>query len=226
MIPAPPRAQLVFDVPDGRLAFTEGDMDRWAEHLAWCYRFLGVGEGATIAVQDFGTSPLSFLGSRLLMPTLGAGVAERLGGRMICLDASEERVLLTPAVIDQLQPDVLVVRADVLGLLLEVGRGAGVDLAGVNGIVSVRGDLAVARPGERWRYLLHVEPCLLLAPECTQCRSFHLRAGFYGLRDGAIENRRLPSALPYESRSLVVAEGICGMGAEDRRIRVPLDGGE
>jgi hypothetical protein len=226
MIPAPPRAELVFDVPDGRLAFSEGDMDRWAEHLAWCYRLLGVGEGATIAVQDFGASPLSFLGSRLLMPTLEAGVAERLGGRMICLDASEERVLLTPAVIGQLQPDVLVVRADVLGLLLEVGRGAGVDLAGVNGIVCVRGDGPVGRPGERWRYLLYVESCLLLAPECTACRSFHLRAGFYRLREGVIENHRFASALPHEFRSLAVAEGVCEMGAEDRRIRIPLDGEE
>ena len=116
------KARLIFDVPDGRLCFADGDLDTWAEHLTWCYRLMGVEEGATIAVQDFGSSPLSFLGSALLMPGLARGVAERLGGRFVGLDASPERVTLTPAVLDQLAVDVLVVRSSVADLLHEMSQ--------------------------------------------------------------------------------------------------------
>ncbi len=110
-------AYLFFDVPGGRLAFGDGDLDIWAEHLAWCYRMMGVGDGATVAVQDFGSSPISFLGSSLLMPGLRRGVAERIDGRFICLDASAERVTLTPALLAQLDVDALVIREDMLELL-------------------------------------------------------------------------------------------------------------
>src|SRR5271167_451039 len=110
-------AYLLFDVPGGRLAFGDGDLDIWAEHRTWCYRMMGIADGATIAVQDFGSSPISFLGSSLLMPGLQRGVAERIDGRFICLDASAERVTLTPALLSQLSVDALVIREDVIELL-------------------------------------------------------------------------------------------------------------
>ncbi len=59
----PDGVRLSFDVPGGQLLFGDGDLDVWAEHLVWCYRMLGVEDGATIAVQDYGTSPLAFLSS-------------------------------------------------------------------------------------------------------------------------------------------------------------------
>jgi hypothetical protein len=62
------------------------------------------------------------------MPHLQSGVAERLHGRIVCLDASPERVALTPALADQVQIDVLAVRAEVLGLLREVDERGGAHL--------------------------------------------------------------------------------------------------
>jgi hypothetical protein len=220
-------AVVMFDVPGGRLSFGDGELDLWAEHLVWCYRLLGVPEGATVAVCDFGTSPLSFLGSRLLMPALEAGVAERLGGRIICLDASEERVVISPAVLGRFRPDVLVVRGDVLGLLLEVSRREGLDLAaadGIAGIVAVGDDRPVPRPGGPWRYLLLVESSLLLAPECATCGAFHLRAGVYRWRDGTVENLHLPGAAPRTLRRPTLVAGDCEQGPGDVRIRLPLGG--
>src|ERR1035437_4554165 len=108
---------LLFDVPGGHLAFGDGDLDIWAEHLAWCYRMMGIPDGATIAVQDFGSSPISFLGSSLLMPGLQRGVAERIDGRFVCLSPPAGRVPLTPALLAQLAVDPLFIREDVLVLL-------------------------------------------------------------------------------------------------------------
>lgn len=218
--------RLIFDLPDGRLLFANGDLDVWAEHLTWCYRFLGVEEGATIAVQDFGTSPLSFLGSALLMPTLKAGVAERLSGRFICLDASSEKVTLTPAVMTQITVDVLVVRSEVVNLLLEVSRRVGLDLEDGKHtmIVAFNGEQPVRRREKAWSYLLEVEPTLLLAPQCRSCGCFHLRAGFYALAGEQVRNLRLPSAQPHRFRRLEAAKrGGCKLSPDDWCIRLPMD---
>ncbi len=189
-------AYLLFDLPGGRLAFGDGDLDVWAEHLTWCYRMMGIPDGATIAVQDFGSSPISFLGSSLLMPGLQRGVAERIDGRFICLDASAERVTLTPALLSQLSVDALVIREDVVELLsAELRKREFVALAKrpMKTIV-VFGDeppsFTPNRPAP-WRHLTHVESTLLLAPQCVTCDCFHLRQGFYEVDGRIIRNLRL-----------------------------------
>jgi len=190
-------AYLLFDVPGGRLAFGDGDLDIWAEHLTWCYRMMGIPDGATIAVQDFGSSPISFLGSSLLMPGLQRGVAERIDGRFICLDASSERVTLTPALLAQLAVDVLVIRQDVIELLCaELHKKGFAELAlrAMKTIV-VFGDeppaFNPARLLQPWRHLMHLESALLLAPQCMSCECFHLREGFYEVDGRIIRNLRL-----------------------------------
>jgi len=196
------QSYLSFDVPGGRLSFGSGELDGWAEHLTWCYRMLGVPDGATIAVQDFGSSPLSFLGSRLLMPWLDSGVAERMGGRFVCLDASTERITLTPALMTQLAIDALVIRRDVVELLeVELRKKGFADLAhrAMKTIV-VQGDEphgADPAGSQAWARLLHVESALILAPECARCGCFHLRDGVYKVVGRQIYNLRLATP-PYE----------------------------
>jgi hypothetical protein len=212
---------LSFDVPQGRLAFSAGDLDVWAEHLSWCLSFQGVPAGATVAVQDFGSSPLSFLGSALLMPGLKAGIAERLQGRFIGLDASAERVALTSGVLSQADPDVLIVRGAVLPLLLQMVANAGMELERDDRTIIVSFDRAApALPQSgAWHELWHVESSLLLAPKCPECRCFHLRERCYALEDDRIANRHLdvPTVtLPPGARVLEVQ---CGAGAQDRLIR-------
>jgi hypothetical protein len=218
------KASLIFDLPEGRLRFAEHDLDTWAEHLTWCYRLMGVADGATIAVQDFGTSPLAFLGSALLMPHLREGVAERLGGRFIGLDASPERVTLTPAVLSQVGVDVLVVRADVADLLSEMSQRAGraPDRLAARMIVVFGDDEPFPVRAVPWRYLLHVEPALLLAPECPDCGLFHLRRGFYDVKHDLVRNLRLGSARRHRLRQASILEpGHCGLSPDDWCIRYP-----
>ena len=192
-------ANLFFDVPGGSLSFGNGDLDVWAEHLTWCYRMMGIPDGATIAAQDFGSSPISFLGSNLLMPGLRRGVAESIDGRFICLDASAERVTLTPALLAQLKVDALVVRDDIVELLAaELRKKGSVELAKqtMKTTIAVFGDEPPAHSPTRaqpWRHLMHIERALLLAPECAQCGFFHLRSRILrseGRHDSKPQTRR------------------------------------
>jgi hypothetical protein len=218
------QSSLVFSVPGGQLSFGAHDLDGWAEHLTWCYRVLGVADGSTIAVQDFGSSPISFLGSRLLMPWLEAGIAERMGGRFICLDASTERTTLTPALLGQLAVDALVVRRDVVELLEGELRKRGLtDLShyAMKTIVVMNdethpSDLVWSRP---WRRLLHIESALILAPECEKCGCFHLRAGIYEARGSRIRNLRLATPAYELLGGEIIPPGPCAIDNRGWRIR-------
>lgn len=217
--------RLMFDVPGGRLIFGARDLDLWAEHLTWCYRMLGVPDGATIAVQDFGNSPLSFLGSRLLMPWLDAGIAERMDGRFIGLDASSERTTLTPALLNQLTVDALVIRWEVVELLqLELRKKGVPDLShfGMKIIVAINDEpqaLATEWPNG-WRRLLHIESSLILAPDCEQCGCFHLRDGIYETGGREIRNHRLAAPAHELSSGEIIPAGGCAGGGSSWRIRL------
>lgn len=219
-------ALVTFETPDGELRFAEGDLDAWAEHLVWCYSLIGVAEGSTIAVQDFGTSPIAYLGSKLLMPTLGAGVAERLDARIICLDASAERIVLTPEVVRQVKPDVLVVRGDIFSLLLEGSNRAGVDLTHIPGltIVAAVGPGDPPLPAGDFRHLLHDESSLLLAPKCTLCGSYHLRDGVYEVRDEAIVNLLHDGAQACRLPRMVLTGNSCALSPADTLFDLPGPG--
>jgi hypothetical protein len=212
---------LTFDVPQGRLGFSVGDLDVWAEHLTWCLTIQGVREGATVAVQDFGSSPLSFLGSALLMPELEQGVAERLQGRFIGLDASAERVALTSGVLSQADPDVLIVRGAVLPLLRQMVANAGVELEREGRTIIVAFDRDPPRLPENgsWYALWHVESSLLLAPECPDCGCFHVRERCYAIEGLRVANRHLDvPAVTLPDGARVVAER-CGAGTQDVLVR-------
>lgn len=216
--------RLIFDVPNGRLVFQPGSLDAWAEHLVWCYELMGVKRGATIAVQDFGGSPLSFLGSALLMPGLVRGVAERLGGRFIGLDASAERVTLTPAVLEQIPVDVLVVRADVAALLAAEIRHKGRSGTGkppARTVVAFNDEDAVPMRGSGapWRYLLHVPSSMLMAPQCGTCGYFHLRAGVYRLDGAQVSNLGYQGAPSWRlPQSWTRTPKGCALGLDDSTI--------
>jgi len=173
---------LSFGLPDGRLDLRGADLDRWAEHLTWCCRLMCVPEGATIGVVDFGTSPVAFLGSRLLTPMLTAGLAELLPGRVICLDASRERVALVPSILKQVRLDALFVREEAVPALVTYCREADQPLDDILVItVAGLGQREDAHRFRRGRRLLLEERAMLMAPECAHCGQTHLRASHYEL---------------------------------------------
>lgn len=173
------------------------ELGDWAEHISWCYRFLGIGEGTTVAIQDFGASPLSLLASSLFLPIDGGGVAERLNGRVVCLDASVEKVILTPAALRQVHPDALVIRADMAPLLIEQAKRDGVRLEDARLVLVVSDERLAAVPDPGWDRLLLIGETLLIAPGCRVCEHFHLREGVYDVAEGVVVNLRHPAAVPH-----------------------------
>lgn len=173
---------LSFGLPEGHLELRADDLARWAEHLTWSYRLMDVKPGSTIGVVDYGTSPTAFLGSRLLTPMLDAGVAERLPGRIICLDASRERVALVPSILSQVKFDVLVVREEVVPALVTYCREANQrldDLLIVTTFGAVSRDAQKTGSFRKHRRMLLLEDSMLLASECHLCGRLHLRQSLY-----------------------------------------------
>lgn len=216
---------LTFGLPDGRLDLRSGDLDYWAEHVTWSLRIAGVPPQATIGVVDFGTSPVAFLGSRLLAPTLDAGVAERLPGRVICLDASRERVALVPSILSQVALDVLVVRDEVTPALLSYCREASVsldDLLVITTFAFGARDGKGRHPFRHWRRLLAVESSMLVAAECTICGALHLRDSHYAVSPSGetvtVRRTLMEQQLPASLRG--ISKG-CPAGPDDWLIKLP-----
>jgi hypothetical protein len=216
---------LSFGLPEGRLELCAADLVRWAEHLVWCYRLMGVAPGSTIGVVDFGVSPTAFLGSRLLTPTLEAGVAELLPGRVICLDASRERVALIPSILSQVRFDVLIVREEVAPVLAAYCREAGSsldDLLVVTAFGAVARDSRAAAPFRNHRRMLMIESDMLLAPQCQRCGRLHLRQSVYeraASGDGVIV-RATGKAAPLPHSLALDGRG-CPDGSADWLISLP-----
>lgn len=196
-------------------------LDRWAEHLTWCYRMLGVRDGASIGVVDFGVSPVGFLGSRFLTPGLEQGVAERLAGTTICLDASWERVTLVPSVLGQFPINVLVVRNEVRPLLETTCRDAGVELERLL-LIDVVGlsPRAWGAASPAWKRLLVIEAAMLMAPQCDGCGAMHLAASRYDVdpetRTVTAVALSLTQAVP---AGFVLEEPGCELGPADWLLR-------
>jgi len=188
---------LSFGLPEGRLILNPADLQTWAQHLTRCCRLLGIAPDSTIGVVDFGTSPVAFLGSRLLTPLLPQGLAELLPARIICLDASRERVALVPSILKQVKMDALFARADVLPALLSYASEADVDLSTLKVVVSHAPDHRDPVPDRP--FLTHLwlnEAAMLIAPLCPACGAYHLDPLLYALDAGSVLTHSLGAITP------------------------------
>jgi len=91
--------------------------------------------------------------------------------------------------------------------------------------IVVFGDEPPARNPTRvqpWRYLMHLERALLLAPECAECGCFHLRGGFYEVDGATIRNLKL-AVPPYGlARGELIPPGHCAAEPHDWVIQLPM----
>lgn len=178
---------LSFGLPEGRLTLNPADLGDWARHLARCCHLLDIVPSSTIGVVDFGTSPLAFLASRLLTPLLPAGLAELLPARIICLDASRERVALVPSILRQVRMEALFVRAEVLPALLSYAAEADIDLSGMRIVVAHPPDSRDPIPDRPYLTRLWLaEAAMLIAPLCPVCGAWHVDPARYALVPGGI----------------------------------------
>lgn len=206
---------LSFGLPEGRLTLNPADMGAWAQHLVRCCHLLDIAPDSTIGVVDFGTSPLAFLASRLLTPLLPAGLAELLPARIICLDASRERVALVPSILRQVRMQALFVRAEVLPALLSYAAEADIDLSGMRIVVAhppAGRDPVPDRP--YLTRLLLAEPAMLMAPLCPVCGAWHLDPDHYTLVPGGILTPTLGVTTPLPAHIQRAPEA-CSVAPDD-----------
>lgn len=211
------------DYPGGVVWWDDLSVARWTEHIAWALRHLGVRESGLVAVADYGTSPLSFLGSSLTMP-IQQGWSERMDNAFLCIDASHQRLAVVPGLFEQLPITTLIVRGQALLPLDDLCRRNGVVLekSGVHVIVTL--DRAPApnmvRPG--FDYLIVDEPSLTIAPVCRQCGHAHLRRNRYDHAGGQVRNRAQDGLASWDvPEAAVPAAGACPEGHGDIRLPIP-----
>lgn len=211
------------DYPGGVVWWDDLSVARWSEHIAWAMRLLDVRESGLVAVADFGTSPLSFLGSSLTMP-IQQGWSERMDNAFLCIDASHQRLAVVAGLFEQLPITTLIVRGQALLPLDDLCRRNGVVLEKTQVQVIVTLDRAPApnmvRPG--FDYLIVDEPSLTIAPVCRHCGHAHLRRNRYRYADGLVHNLAQDGLTTWDApETSGVAPGHCEHGHGDIRLPIP-----
>jgi phenylacetate-coenzyme A ligase PaaK-like adenylate-forming protein len=166
------------------IALDPPELDRWAGVIERMWARWGTAPGETIAFFDYGSSPLVLLASSGYVGYLRRGAAERLGLNAVCNDGVAAMAGRMVAIIETLQPSMLIVRRDLMLPLTMALEAAGMTLANrvrwlaiseVDGAIScTEAAQFSARLGlPVWR-ILRSDAAFLLSGECPDCRAFHL----------------------------------------------------
>ncbi|MFQ5849795.1 MAG: hypothetical protein ACE5JU_04300 [Candidatus Binatia bacterium] len=155
----------------------------YAEALRRCWSLLELGKGDTVAIFDYGTSPVSYLASSTFTPYLAQGAADTLGCLPICNDGAANMIHRAVEILKFVRPRVLFVRTDCLQpLAMEIERQLprladytkALVVAENEGLLS-RGDQSgyESRLGVPVYRLLRIDVAMFLAIECPGCRLLH-----------------------------------------------------
>lgn len=165
------------------------DLQRYAEALSRCWRVLGLRRGDTVAIFDYGSSPLSYLASSLFTPYLSRGAADLLGCVPICNDGVSTMSARAIQILKFVRPRLLFVRADVLSPFVAEAQKQGVRLPDyVEGLAVGENEGVLPqdarenfehRLGVPLHRLSRVDAAMFLAVECPTCRFFHTWADLY-----------------------------------------------
>jgi hypothetical protein len=105
------------------------ELHAWSRALARTLAPLALAPGDTLALFDYGSSPLVLLASGAYTAYLGRGAADRLGVATICNDGLASLAGRMVEICARVRPAALVLRRDVLAPLDEELRTTGVELA-------------------------------------------------------------------------------------------------
>jgi hypothetical protein len=180
----------------------------WSMALEQSLRLWGLGPGDTLALFDYGSSPLVLLSSSAYLPYLGQGAAQRLGVTTVCCDGVANAADRMAETVEMLDPAAIVLRAELVVPLAGALRRRGVRLRcrwvalccseGAPRRVEAHAcEQALQVPTRR---VLRADAAFVLAPECPTCDRFHLDSDLYRLEtvQGAVTvttlfARRCPS---------------------------------
>lgn len=171
------------------LGLDRADLQAYARALQRCLALLGVRAGDTLAVYDFGTSPVAYLASACSLPYLRQGAADALGCAVVCNDGVPSMAQRAVDLLRYVRPRFLLARVDCLQPLLAACEADGLVVPRhLEALVATRNE---GRLDPRLReqlqqrlgvpvYLLpRSDLALFLAMECPECRCLHTWGDLY-----------------------------------------------
>ena len=171
------------------MGLDSSDLQRYAHALSRCWRVLGLRRGDTVAIFDYGSSPLSYLASSLFTPYLRRGAADLLGCVPICNDGVPTMSSRAIQILKFVRPRLMFARADVLPPFVTEAQKRGFRLPGhVEALVVAENEGMLpeeARQGFERRLgvpvyrMGRVDAAMFLSVECPACRFFHTWPDLY-----------------------------------------------
>lgn len=185
-----PKLSFQLEVPQQPAVWVGADPEEvaaWSTSLEQSLRLWGLAPGDTLALFDYGSSPLVFLSSSAYLPYLGQGAAQRLGATTVCGDGTASGADRMAETVQMLDPAAIVIRSDLVGAFAAALRRRGTTLR-CRWVALCCPDgaprRAEAEECERvlrvpTRRVMRADAAFVLAPECPACQQFHLDAGLY-----------------------------------------------
>jgi phenylacetate-coenzyme A ligase PaaK-like adenylate-forming protein len=176
-------------------AFDSSALAMYARTLRRCWSLFGIGRGDCVGIFDYGTSPVSYLASSIFTPYLRRGAADILGCLAVCNDGVANLSRRALEIVKYARPRVLFLRSDCLHpFATEVTRNSLTLSSHVAALVAVANE-AVLSEAERDSYqailgvpvyrLVRADAVMFFAPECPQCRFFHIWPDLYHVETAA-----------------------------------------
>jgi phenylacetate-coenzyme A ligase PaaK-like adenylate-forming protein len=103
--------QLEYDVPVFQ-GYSPYDLEAYVGVMSDVWHQIGVKADDRVAIYDYGSSPVTYLSSRVISPYLWQGAADRAGAVVICNDGLPELVDRCWHLLTYVQPQVLFMRCD------------------------------------------------------------------------------------------------------------------
>lgn len=153
------------------VSLTPGDLMGLSEIMTKLLKHMGVGERDRMLVYDFNSSLSTLVLSKVFCPGLREGACEKIKCVAICTDGLSELAARSAFVYKRWQPEVLLIRSDLLALFRSKLPRSSLQRSNPNlrSVVVVHSDVAPwprtsrAGAGEFDRYLLYrVDPALFM----------------------------------------------------------------
>lgn len=182
--------QLEYDMESALyLGFDRATLRGYAETLRRCWALLGLTKGDTVAIFDYGTSPISYLASSTFTPYLRQGAADVLGCLPICNDGTSNMSRRAVEILRFVRPRVLFIRTDCLQpLTMEIQRQnlrladytTALVVTENEGLLLKSDQKALEhRLGVPVYRLLRIDVAMFMAVECPDCRLLHCWQDLY-----------------------------------------------
>jgi len=150
------------------------DLANLGRALASCWRRLGVERGATVAIYDYATSPLTLYASTGHLPHLQAGAAELVGCATICNDGLPELAHRCVNILRYVKPQFLFVTVEAVDRLVAAIQDNPAQVSGCTIVVSSdeavltqeRLDAFASATGLPTTQVLRVDGALFVAAPC------------------------------------------------------------